>query len=462
MTFASYGFVCFLAVVVALYWLLRNRVAQNVLLLAASYAFCGAIHPWFCVLLAGSTALDYLCGLGIARYPRRKKWLLGLSVVGNLGLLGAFKYFNFFAANVHVLFAAFGIHFSPMTLRVALPLGISFYSFQTLAYTIDVYRGTLRPRRNLLDFAVFVAAFPKLIAGPIERGGHLLPQIEAPRRWRSDYFYEAWPLLVRGFLKKMVVADQLARYADRIYTLAHPSAWLLAAASLAFTIQILADFSGYTDVARGVARLLGFDLVENFKAPYLAVSPSDFWRRWHISFSMWIRDYLYIPLGGSRVGGPVRGALVLLVTMGLAGLWHGAAWHFVAWGIFHALLLTAYRQMGFGGRWRPQGRLRTAAACAVMFAFTTVGWTLFRAPSLAWLAEAVANMGHGLSGDSLLVGAAAMGYILVCTVPLVAVHLAGRLYSRHPALHGLVQGLAIACIVVFTPDASQDFVYAQF
>ena len=462
MGFASYGFLYFLALVVALYWLVRHRVAQNVLLVAASYLFYGFVHPWFCILLAVSTALDYLCGLGIGRWPRWRKGLLGLSVAGNLGLLAAFKYFGFFAANVHVAFAALGVHFSPLTLRVVLPIGVSFYTFQTLAYTIDVYRGNLQPRKNLLDFAVFVAAFPKLIAGPIERGAHFLPQIERPRRWSWDHFYEAWPLLVRGFVKKMVVADQVARYVNKIYMLDHPSAWLLAAGSLAFTVQIYADFSGYTDIARGVGRLLGFDLTRNFRAPYLAVSPSDFWRRWHISFSTWIRDYLYIPLGGSRVGGPVRGALVLLATMGLAGLWHGAAWHYVAWGVYHALLLMAYRQLGLAGRWRPRRWLGTAAACATMFAFTVVGWALFRAPSLGWLAEAVAHMAHGLSGDSLLVGAVAIAYVLACCVPMIVLHLAARVYRSVPALHGAVHGLAIVCIVVFTPDTGQEFVYAQF
>ncbi len=462
MDFTSYAYLYLLAIVCVAYWLLRRRVAQNVLLLAASYLFYGFIHPWFCLLLAGSTLGNYALGLAIGRRPSRRKLLLTLGVAFNLGLLGTFKYFNFFAENVHALLGAVGFNVSPATLRLVMPLGISFYTFQTLSYVIDVYRGQLEPRRSLLDFSVFVAAFPQLTMGPIERGGNFLPQIEKPRRWSWDLFCAAWPLLVRGYLKKLVVADNLARYADKVFMLEAPSAWLLAAGSLAYTIQIFADFSGYTDIARGSGKLFGFDLMENFRSPYLAVSPSDFWRRWHISLSTWIRDYLYIPLGGSRVGGWVRYFFVVLVTMGLAGLWHGAAWHFVAWGVFHGLLLFGYRLAGMGGRWRPTGRTRTVLAWAVMFAFVTAGWTFFRAPSLGWLVHAVGQMSLGLSGDSLMVGALIVAFVAAYSLPVLVLAWAERFRARVPALHGLLYGLAVVCIVLLAPASGEEFVYAQF
>lgn len=461
MGFTSYAYLYLLLITCAAYWLLRRRTAQNALLLAASYVFYGYVHPWFALLLAGSTLVNYGFGLAIAGFPRSRKSFLAIGLAANLGLLGFFKYFDFFAANVHSVLGAVGLPVSPATLRIALPIGISFYTFQALSYVIDVYRGELEPRRNLLDFAVYLAAFPQLMMGPIERGRRLLPQIEQPRRWNWDLFYAAWPLLVRGYLKKLVVANNLARYTDKIFMLEGPSAWLLAVGGLAYTIQIFADFSGYTDIARGSGKLFGFDLTENFNRPYLAVSPSDFWRRWHITFSTWIRDYLYIPLGGSRVG-RLRLAFVLLATMGLAGLWHGAAWHFVAWGVFHAVLLFAYGQLGMGGRWRPTGWPRTLAAWAVMFALTVAGWTLFRAPSLGWLAAAVGHMSLGLTGDSLIVGTAILAFVALYSFPLLALDWGERLCHRAPALHGLAYGLAVACIIIYAPASGQEFVYARF
>ncbi|NQT51899.1 MBOAT family protein [bacterium] len=461
MDFTSYAYLYLLAITCLAYWLIRRRTAQNALLLVVSYAFLGWIHPWFAILLAGSTLANYAFGLAIGRSSLHRKLFLTLSLATNLALLGFFKYFNFFAANAQAVLGAVGLQFSPSVLGIALPLGISFYTFQAMAYVIDVYRGDLEPRRNLLDFALFLAAFPQLTMGPIERGRQLLPQLERPRRWSAELFYAAWPLLVRGYLKKLVIANNLARLVDPIFRLDQPSAWLLAAAGVAYTVQIFADFSGYTDIARGSAKLFGLDLTENFRAPYLAVSPSDFWRRWHITFSTWIRDYLYIPLGGSRVG-PARLAFVLLVTMGLAGLWHGAAWNFVAWGVLHAILLYAYHRLGMGGRWRPTGWWRTALAWAAMFAFTVCAWTLFRTPSLGWLAHVASGLGRDLCMDSLLVAATKLAFVAAYSLPLLILHFAHRFHRTAPPLHGLLHGLAIACIVLLAPGESQEFVYAQF
>jgi D-alanyl-lipoteichoic acid acyltransferase DltB (MBOAT superfamily) len=260
-----------------------------------------------------------------------------------------------------------------------------------------------------------------------------------------------------------VVADNVAVYVDQIFALRSPPAALLAVGAFAFAVQIYADFSGYTDIARGVARLIGFELTENFRRPYAAISPSDFWRRWHISLSSWITDYLYIPLGGSRVRGVWRELGVLVVTMGLAGLWHGAAWNFVAWGLFHAFLLFAYRRLGLGASWRPAGPLARAAAWSAMFAFTLVGWLVFRAPSLGWLARAVGDMGW-VAGrqDALIAAAVIAAMVLLWSLPLLAIRWLDRLSGARPLASATFAGAALVVLVLFAPDSPPDFIYFQF
>lgn len=466
MIFTSFVYVYFLAFVVAAYWMAywlpRGKMWQNILLLVASYVFYGYVHPWFCYLIAGSTVLDYGCGLGMAKYPARRKWLLLASLIGNLGMLGVFKYFNFFADNVVTAMHGLGFDMDPVVARLFLPVGISFYTFQTLSYTIDIYRGEMEPRRSFIDFALFVAFFPQLVAGPIERATHFLPQIESERKWNTDVFVSAWPLIIRGYLKKLVIADNVSVYADKVYMLDHPTALLLAAGTLAFAVQILADFSAYTDIARGTARLLGFELMENFDSPYLAISPSDFWRRWHISFSTWIRDYIYIPLGGSRMKTAFAGAMIVLTSMGLSGLWHGAAWHFVAWGIYHAILLIVYRQLGYSGRWKPITRLGVLLSWALMFFFTLVGWAIFRTPSMTWLVRAAGNMSVGLSGDSLLVSATIAALVALYSLPLIVSLILSRRESKTGPVSAIAYALAVCLIVLFAQEHGQDFIYFQF
>ena len=462
MSFVSFEFGAFLAIVYAAYWLLRRRGWQNALLLVASYVFYGYIHPWFCWLLAASTVVDYFCGWGMVWRPRHRKVFLAVSLLGNLGMLGFFKYFGFFADNVAALLGRAGLHADVFTLQVLLPVGISFYTFQTLSYTIDIYRGETHPRRNFVDYALYVAFFPQLVAGPIERAKRFLPQIESERCWRYDDLAEGAALMVRGFFKKMVIADNVAVYVDKIFMLEHPTLSLLAVGALAFAVQIYTDFGGYTDIARGTARLLGFHLIENFRSPYLAVSPSDFWRRWHISFSSWIRDYLYIGLGGSRVGSWAGHLRVLLLTMGLAGLWHGAAWHFVIWGLYHGLLTFAYRRLGFGGRWVPVTFVGNALAVAVMLCFTLVGWLLFRTPHMGWLIAALSRPVWGVTGDAGVVCVVVLAFTACFAAPLFVLYALDRWFSRARPLHALFHGAALVAIIVFFLDSQQSFIYFQF
>ena len=460
MIFTSYAYAVFLALVFALYWACPGRRSQNALLLAASYLFYGWIHPWFCLLIATSTLVDWACALGMERCPQRRKAFLVASLVCNLGLLGFFKYAGFLAENLRAALAPLGLDPGPFAVQILLPVGISFYTFQSLSYTIDVYRGAIRARRSLCDVALFISFFPQLVAGPIERAPHFLPQIERPRTWSSERFRSAWPLLVQGYLKKLVVADNVAVFADRVFLLQEPSLPLLAAGSAAFALQILADFSAYTDIARGSARLLGFELVRNFDSPYLAISPSDFWRRWHISFSSWIRDYLYIPLGGSRAGRGLRFAGVLAASLGLSGLWHGAAWNFAAWGLYHAALLWIYHRLGMGGRWRPAGAAASAAAWCAMTALTLFGWAIFRAPDLGWLCRALAG---GVAGaDAWIAAATVLAYSAFYSIPLLVFLLADRAAPRAGWLHASLQGAAVVLCLLFLRESGQDFIYFQF
>lgn len=462
MIFTSFNYLYFLVLVVSVYWALPSTRTQNLFITICSYLFYGWVHPWFCLLIATSTIVDFFCGLGMGRSPHRKRRYLVISLVSNLGMLGVFKYFNFFVDNVEAALVALGFHVQPIALRIFLPVGISFYTFQTLSYTIDIYRGKMQPRTNFIDFAFFVSFFPQLVAGPIERATRLLPQIESKRVFRLDLLDEAWPLLVRGYMKKLLIADNVAIYSDKVFMLEHPSLLLLLSGGLAFTVQILADFSAYTDIARGTARLMGFSLMENFHSPYLAISPSDFWRRWHVSFSSWIRDYLYIPLGGSKTKTSGQFGLVVLATMSLSGLWHGAAWNFIAWGVYHGLILFTYHQLGFAGRWEPRTLPGRLGAWSIMFCLTVGGWLLFRAPSLGWLVEAVSNAPVGLSGDSSIVAVQILAFILLYTAPMLGLLMMDRLVPNRRGMHTIAYGMLLFLIVIFHQDGAQDFIYFQF
>ena len=379
MLFNSIEFVVFFVVVYGLYLVLSHR-AQNVLLLLASYLFYGWWDWRFLSLIWLSTLVDYLAGLGMERAPtqkRRKLWLL-LSLAFNLGLLGTFKYMGFFARSFADAFAGLGIAVDVRFTDLVLPVGISFYTFQSLTYTVDVYRRGLKATRNLLDFALVVAFFPQLMAGPIERAKHMLPQMEKPRQVSFELVAQgAWLILI-GYFKKVVLADNMAPFTNRMF--ADPSSvhgLEVLIGIYAFAFQIYGDFSGYSDIARGAAKCLGFDLMYNFKMPYFAVNPSDFWRRWHISLSTWLRDYLYINLGGNR-GSTARTYRNLMLTMVLGGLWHGAAYNFVAWGVFHGAILCIHRWLTGGDERRAPGPPRiTLLGVVGFFHVTCVGWLLF-------------------------------------------------------------------------------------
>ncbi|MCA9403089.1 MAG: MBOAT family protein [Candidatus Omnitrophica bacterium] len=390
MLFHSIHFVIFFLIVYALYRVLPHK-GQNRMLLVASYVFYGSWDWRFLSLILISTIVDYICGLRIhdTDDPKTRKHFLRLSLVTNLGLLGVFKYFNFFADNLSALLGVFGLHSDLAVLNVILPVGISFYTFQTLSYTIDIYYGKLKPTRCFWDFALFVAFFPQLVAGPIERASHLLPQLQNPRRPTLQQFYEGCYLFFWGLFLKMFVADNLARLADPIFNKGPYEGGMVWIGVYAFAFQIFGDFAGYSNMARGIGKLLGIEIMNNFLAPYMAANPRDFWRRWHISLSTWLRDYLYIPLGGNK-GGDLLTLRNLMLTMLLGGLWHGAAWTFVIWGFYHGVLLIGHRLLGpwLDKTVRIEGAgegVWKAAKIVFFFQLTCIGWLIFRAQSLTQL-----------------------------------------------------------------------------
>jgi len=472
MLFNSLQFVPFFVVVYLVYLALQRR-GQNRWLLVASYVFYGAWNWAFLSLIALSTVIDYSLALAMARtddQPRRKRLLI-CSLISNLGILAFFKYANFFAASFAELMGGFGVEVQPWVLDVVLPVGISFYTFQTLSYTIDVYRKQLEPTRDFLDFALFVAFFPQLVAGPIERASRLLPQILKPRTVTWEGFGSGCWLILAGTFKKVVVADNIGRLVDLIYGDPEASTGLeVIVATWAFAWQIYCDFSGYTDVARGLSRLMGFELMLNFNLPYLALNPADFWRRWHISLSSWLRDYLYISLGGNR-GGSLLTYRNLGLTMLLGGLWHGAAWTYVLWGAYQGTLLIVHRLcQPLLDKVAPRGKLASRAwwllRVLVMFQLACMGWMIFRADSWAHLS---ALFGRAVSDFSAGDVALWLPGLALLVLPLAGFQilqgLTGRLDTvlRWPAPLRVVTYVVITfAIIILGEDHGAPFIYFQF
>ena len=471
MTFNSIEFFVFLPVVLALYWVLPHR-SRLWLTLVASYVFYGWWDPRFLGLLALSTVVDFTISRSLhpCEDEGRRKLLLWTSVVINLGILGAFKYANFFLDSANQAFERVGL--GPMVdrnLAIVLPVGISFYTFQTMSYTFDVYRRRIPPAENLLTFAVYVAFFPQLVAGPIERAQHLLPQFQRPAvRPDRDEVRSALVLIAQGIFKKIVIADALAPMVQTGFGNATGAGWVTLLISVyAFALQIYGDFSGYTDVARGAARLLGIDLMRNFEQPYFSRSITEFWRRWHISLSTWLRDYLYVPLGGNR-GSSRATARNLMITMVLGGLWHGAAWTFVAWGTLHGLLLAAERPF----RHRPlidaeqPLTWRDAPAVLATFHLVCFAWIFFRASDFANAWDVIGGLLTLRAGP---IDGGDVALLVAASIAVFALDLAQRRTGEHsvvlhlPAIpRGVVYGAAAVAILVFSGGTPVPFIYFRF
>jgi alginate O-acetyltransferase complex protein AlgI len=460
--YSSIDFVLLLPLVLGLYWAVRGQRGRLLVLLAASHAFYAYASVWHVPVLLAVTGVGYVGGLLLGRWPRHGHLILTIGVGLLLGNLALFKYAVFVGESIDFLVPGL---VDVNVWRLALPLGISFFTFEVIAYLADVRAGRSAPQPSLLRFGLYVAFFPHLIAGPIVRPAQLFPQLDTAKQPRLALGLFGAQTFLEGLLKKALLADPAGAIADRVFaapgTFDTVSVWV---GVLAYTIQIWADFSGYTDMGRGVARMLGYELPRNFLSPYLATSPRDFWRRWHITLSTWLRDYLYIPLGGNRRGA-VRTAINLFVTMLLGGLWHGANWTFVAWGGYHGLLLLG--QHGWA-RWGPRPRVPTPAAIGLTFLAVLHGWILFRAQSFEVFLEVLGRMYHWQEGATSLVRGEQ-----VLVVLLAAAMFAGMAVATYrPRLVGRVRDWGIAqgalagtvalAIFYLASRGARPFIYFQF
>lgn len=399
MLFNSFEFMAFLPVVFALYWFVfRPRRWQNLFIVVASYVFYGWWDWRFLALIAFTTACSYAGGLAMLYRPGWKR-LVGLfNAVLALGILGVFKYFNFFADNLLSLMSLIGINLDWCTVNVVLPVGISFYTFQALSYTIDVAHGRITPTRDIVAFLAYISFFPQLVAGPIERATDLLPQFLGSRRFSYHQAVDGMRQMLWGFFKKMVVADNCAIAVNTIWAdYQHAGSITLIVGAVLFSFQIYGDFSGYSDIAIGCARLFGIRLSRNFQFPYFAHNIRDFWRRWHISLMRWFTHYVYIPLGGSHCA-QWKHMRNIFIVFSLSGLWHGANWTFITWGLYHAALLCVYLSFCDKNHFRPSSFNRVASAVTT-FTLVTIGWIIFRAPTLHDACHYLQHIFTTASGD---------------------------------------------------------------
>jgi alginate O-acetyltransferase complex protein AlgI len=474
MPFNTYTFIIFFIIFLTIHYSLKNWQLQKINLIIASYIFYSAWNPLFVSLLIFSTAVDWILAKKIfqEKCQRYKRIYLFFSLFANIGLLGYFKYGSFLVDNAVFLFDLIGIEFRPSPMNIILPVGISFYTFQTLSYTIDTYRGDIKPAKSFLDYAIYVSFFPQLVAGPIVRANDFLPQCESPRRANQDQFGWGLSLLVIGLFMKIMFADTiLAPVVDKVYS--NPGmynsieTW---AAILAFSGQIFSDFAGYSTAAIGVALCFGFILPDNFKSPYGASGFSDFWQRWHISLSSWLRDYVYVSLGGNRVSSAVRIGINLMITMLIGGIWHGASWLFVIWGGLHGLYLIV--EHSIPTRWRHTNISSITKMLLILSTFFIVSltWVFFRSGNMNVAIMIFSNLvgGSTVERESML---SINELILVSMISLSILfwHIFRRnstLEDQFSRLHPILKGTALTSmlLIIFLFAAGDDraFIYFQF
>ena len=521
MTFTAWYYPFFLFVIAILYWKTPHRV-RLILLLTSSYFFYAYWDIRFLSLIMASTAMDYILGRAIDGHKTsnrivislsltpfiwllvcrtllneseisdevlyislisavlfisiykinwktpteiRRKYIYILTLAYNIGLLGFFKYFNFFAEQAKILLNLAGFETSDQVLQILLPVGISFYTFQSISYATDIYRKTEKSCSDLLLFATFISFFPQLVAGPIQRTHQLLPQLSKKIDFSKTDLELGIRLILVGYFKKVFVGDNCAIISNYFFSGASEMnlGWIFLG-SLAFAFQIYGDFSGYTDIARGSAKVLGIDLSRNFIFPYFAKNPSDFWKRWHISLSTWIRDYIYIPLGGNN-GTKIRTITNLFIAMLLAGLWHGAAWNFIIWGAYHATLLTAYRSIPFLSKSEYSSNLSLIFYTTLMFFFTLFGWLIFRSPDISFLVHVITNFFNYQNSQTIL---KPLLWLMLYITPLLILQYTTRQYQDEAVSINrtwkwkVTDLLVLILLIGSSTSKNQEFIYFQF
>ncbi|HIF72398.1 MAG TPA: MBOAT family protein [Dehalococcoidia bacterium] len=459
MTFQSLEYGILLILVFTLYWFLTRRL-QNLLLLGASYVFYSYVDPRMALLLGSYTLVNYFAARRIEDNPQHSKRYLLIAVAASLAALAFFKYAGFFVDNLSEVLDTVGLANFNSTLKIILPVGISFYTFQSLGYVIDVYMKRTHARKNFIDTALFIGFFPQLVAGPIERASSLLPQFERARKFNAERTAFGISLLAWGLFKKLVIADNVGMIVDNIFSTNQLGAAALWVGVLAFGIQILADFSGYTDIARGSARLFGIELSLNFRHPWLAKSPADFWRRWHITLSTWLRDYVYIPLGGNRQG---RASTVVnvVITFVLGGLWHGGAWNFVLWGLLHATFLLIWR-----GARALNIKSNPLVSATLTFTVISASWLLFREGDFSFIGNNIFAKSNDLQLAAALAATALLYSIPLWLHAIIDQPRFEQIWTRNDvsrtiALTALTLTSFIG-ILLLRADLSAEFIYFRF
>jgi len=482
MLFNSLHFLIFFPIVVGLYFSIAHKY-RWILLLISSYYFYMSWKPEYIILIMISTIIDYIAGIQIHKSitKNRKKLFLSLSLLSNLGLLFAFKYFNFFSDSVRSILKQLSIPFDPITLKILLPVGISFYTFQTLSYTIDIYRGKIKPQKHLGIFAVYVSFFPQLIAGPIERAKNLLPQFFEKHYFDYKQVTDGLKLMLWGFFKKVVIADRLSIVVNTVYN--NPTDYTgipLILATIFFAFQIYCDFSGYSDIAIGASQIMGFRLMDNFKRPYFSRSISEFWKRWHISLSSWFKDYVYLPLGGNRVSIP-RWYINLFIVFVVSGLWHGANWTFVVWGALHGFylifeiiskplknkILKITNLVKFP-------KIIKLLETGFTFVLVNIGWIFFRANNVQEAFYILTHLFSNISFQSPKAGLGGIGWsgliiafssiIFMEFIHLIQEHRSIRQFldNKHLLLRWCIYLIIIFSILLFGVFENVEFIYFQF
>jgi alginate O-acetyltransferase complex protein AlgI len=472
MLFTSWTFLIFFVIVLAGYFTFsRSWRWQNILLLAASYISYGFWDWRFLGLILGMTVVNYGAGWAIDNSDsiRRKRFWLGLAIAVDIIVLGIFKYLNFFDQSLITALSPFGVHLDPITLKLILPLGISYLTFMEITYPFEIYRGKMKHNKNFLDVALFMSFFPTIVSGPVERASHMLPQFQSSRKVTGAMINEGLWLIGWGFFQKMVIADNIGLIVSQVYgNYTQYQGMDLIISVFAYMIQVFADLGGYTDIARGIAKIMGFDLLLNFNVPYFIISPADYWSRWHISFSSWLRDFLYIPLGGSRKG-ELRTNFNIFITFILCGLWHGAAWTYIAWGAYHGILQVIFRLFkangtdhtitGFGS-----GIVLTLRVI-LMVCLVAVGLSIFSAYSFQQVIYYFTHLSLSHSPETL----SFFWRLLFFTIPIVIVQIF-QLRSKdltfvknlNPWVKGIAYGCIIVGILVFSQREIVHFIYQAF
>lgn len=465
MLFVDLNFYLFFLVVFVLYWVKPMRKWQNLVLLAAGFVVYTRVTPLGAAILLISLVIEFPI-IRKLKNDKQAPYLFWLGIVLNIILLAFLKYYNFFAPGVGSLLQSAGLPVSPRLLHLVLPAGFSFLALRRISYMIDIRKRTVEPPVHFMDYALYVSFFPQIISGPVDRAVSLVPQFQKERIWQLVYFEQAWPLIISGLFKKVVIADSLTVLVDKVFLILMPTGSQLILGTIAFSIQLLADFSAYTDLSRAFAYLLGIETPRNFNNPFLATNPGDFWNRWHITLSEWLRDYIFFPLRRNLLrkshGRNTLTSIVIppIVTMTVSGIWHGVGWTYLLWGLMHGIMLSVYQLIP---RKRVPATFWGKIPGWILFTFLIqASWLVFRSPSLHWLGSVISQTTFLGTSQDISVSLVLLIMIISYSLLYIINYLLDKYASDKRLMHSAYYAVALLLVVIFISDASRDFIYGQF